>query len=140
MMRVHDERGSVTVWGVLIAVVLIMVIGITVDLTGQVNAQQRAHDLAQQAGRTAANQVQASQVMRGQSPQIDTAAARTAASNYLRAAGVVRSVTLAGPTTLSVHVAVVYQPKFLGTAGIGPKTVSGDATIQLSRVVNGALR
>ena len=31
MMRVHDERGSVTVWGVLIAVVLIMVIGITVD-------------------------------------------------------------------------------------------------------------
>jgi len=140
MMRVHDERGSVTVWGVLIAVVLIMVIGITVDLTGQVNAQQRAHDLAQQAGRTAANQVQASQVMRGQSPQIDTAAARTAASNYLRAAGVDGSVTITGPTTLSVHVTIVYQPKFLGTAGIGPKTVSGDATIQLSRVVNGALR
>jgi hypothetical protein len=41
----------------------------TVDLTGQVNAQQRAHDLAQQAGRTAANQVQGSQIMRGQSPQ-----------------------------------------------------------------------
>lgn len=140
MMRVHDERGSVTVWGVLIAVVLIMVIGITVDLTGQVNAQQRAHDLAQQAGRTAANQVQASQVMRGQSPQIDTAAARTAASNYLRTAGVDGSVTITGPTTLSVHVTIVYQPKFLGTAGIGPKTVSGDATIQLSRVVNGALR
>ena len=140
MMRVHDERGSVTVWGVLIAVVLIMVIGITVDLTGQVNAQQRAHDLAQQAGRTAANQVQASQVMRGQSPQIDTAAARTAARNYLRAAGVDGSVTITGPTTLSVHVTIVYQPKFLGTAGIGPKTVSGDATIQLSRVVNGALR
>lgn len=140
MMRVHDERGSVTVWGVLIAVVLIMVIGITVDLTGQVNAQQRAHDLAQQAGRTAANQVQASQVMRGQSPQIDTAAARTAASNYLRTAGVDGSVTITGPTTLSVHVTIVYQPKFLGTAGIGPKSVSGDATIQLSRVVNGALR
>ena len=93
-----------------------------------------------QAGRTAANQVQASQVMRGQSPQIDTAAARTAASNYLRAAGVDGSVTITGPTTLSVHVTIVYQPKFLGTAGIGPKTVSGDATIQLSRVVNGALR
>ena len=60
-MRHHDERGSVTVWGVLIALVITMVIGITVDLTGQVNAQQRAHDLAQQAGRTAANQVQAGQ-------------------------------------------------------------------------------
>ena len=83
-MRHRDERGSVTVWGVLIALILTLVIGITVDLTGQVNAQQRAHDLAQQAGRTAANQVQASQLMRGQSPQIDTAAARTAAGPLAR--------------------------------------------------------
>jgi Flp pilus assembly protein TadG len=140
MMRHHDERGSVTVWGVLIALVLILVIGITVDLTGQVNAQQRAHDLAQQAGRAAANQVQAGPVMHGQSPQIDTAAARTAALGYLHAAGVDGSVQITGSTTLSVHVTIVYQPKFLGTAGIGPKTVSGDATIQLSRVVNGAPR
>ena len=139
-MRRDDERGSVTVWGVLIALVLVSVIGIAVDLTGQVNAQQRAHDLAQQVGRTAANQVQASQVMRGQSPQIDTAAARTAALGYLHAAGVDGSVQITGPSTLSVHVTIVYQPKFLGTAGIGPKTVIGDANIQLSRVVNGAPR
>ena len=139
-MRRRDERGSVTVWGVLIALILTLVIGITVDLTGQVNAQQRAHDLAQQAGRTAANQVQAGPIMRGQSPQIDTAAARTAAAAYLHAAGVEGSVSITGPTTLSVHVTIVYQPKFLGTAGIGPKAVSGDATILLSRVVNGAPR
>ena len=100
-MRQGDERGSVTVWGVLIALILTLVIGITVDLTGQVNAQQRAHDLAQQAGRTAANQVQASQIMRGQSPQIDTAAARMAAAAYLHAAGVEGSVSITGPTTLS---------------------------------------
>ena len=136
----RDQRGSVTVWGVLIALVLVAVIGITVDLTGQVNAQQRAHDLAQQAGRTAANQIQASQVMRGQSPQIDTSAARTAALAYLHAAGVYGSVQITGPTTLTVHVTLAYQPIFLGTVGVGPKTVSGDATIQLSRVVNGAPR
>ncbi len=140
MKRRYDERGSVTVWGVLIAAVLVLVIGITVDLTGQVNAQQRAHDLAQQAGRAAANQVQASQVMHGQSPQIDTAAARTAALYYLHAAGVTGTVQITGPTTLTVHVTILYQPKFLGTAGLGPKTVSGDATIQLSRLVNGAPR
>ena len=58
-----DERGMVTVWGVLITLVLILVIGITVDLTGQVNAQQRAHDIAQQAARAAANQGQATQAM-----------------------------------------------------------------------------
>lgn len=123
MMRQRDERGSVTVWGVLIALILTLVIGITVDLTGQVNAQQRAHDLAQQAGRTAANQVQASR-LRGQSPQIDTAAARTAAAAYLYAAGVEGSACITGPTTLSVHVTITQQPKFLGTAGIGPKTVA----------------
>lgn len=127
-------------WGTLIAVVLISVIGITVDLTGQVNAQQRAHDLAQQAGRTAANQVQASQIMRGQAPRIDTPAARAAALGYLDAAGVDGSVRITGPTSLSVHVTVVYQPKFLGGIGVGPKAVSGDASIQLSRVVNGAVR
>lgn len=127
-------------WGVLIALVLVLVIGITVDLTGQVNAQQRAHDLAQQAGRTAANQVQGSQIMRGQSPQIDAGAARAAAQGYLSAAGVEGTVQIIGPTTLSVRVTVAYQPKFLGAVGIGPKTVSGDATIQLSRVVNGATR
>ena len=140
MMRARDERGSVTLWGVLIALVLVTVIGITVDLTGQVNAQQRAHNLAQQAGRTAANQVQGSQIMRGQSPQIDASAARTAAQGYLAAAGVEGTVQITGPTTLSVRVTVSYQPKFLGAVGIGPKTVSGDATIQLSRVVNGATR
>lgn len=138
MTRRRDERGSVTVWAVLIALILVLVIGITVDLTGQVNAQQRAHDLAQQAGRAAANRVQAAQIMRGESPQIDAAAARSAAQSYLSAAGVQGGVQITGPTTLAVHVTVVYQPRFLGTAGIGPKTVSGDATVQLSRVVNGA--
>ena len=140
MMHQRDERGSVTVWGALIALVLITVIGITVDLTGQVNAQQRAHDLAQQAGRTAANQVQAAQIMRGQSPQIDTAAARAAAGAYLAAAGVEGTVRITGPASLSVNVSVEYQPRFLGAIGVGAKTVSGDATIQLSRIVNGAPR
>ena len=140
MMHQRDERGSVTVWGALIALVLITVIGITVDLTGQVNAQQRAHDLAQQAGRTAANQVQAAQIMRGQSPQIDTAAARAAAGAYLAAAGVEGTVRITGPTSLSVNVSVEYQPRFLGAIGVGAKTVSGHATIQLSRIVNGAPR
>ena len=50
-MRQRDERGSVTVWGVLIALIITLVIGITVDLTGQVNAQQRAHDWIDGPGR-----------------------------------------------------------------------------------------
>ena len=47
---------------------------------------------------------------------------------------------ITGPTSLSVNVSVEYQPRFLGAIGVGAKTVSGDATIQLSRIVNGAPR
>ncbi len=135
-----DERGMVTVWGVLITLVLILVIGITVDLTGQVNAQQRAHDIAQQAARAAANQVQATQAMTGLTPTVDTGQAQAAAAGYLSAAGVTGTVTITGPTTLQVHVSYVYQPKFLGAFGMGPKPVSGDASVQLTRVVNGVPR
>lgn len=47
----RGERGSVTVWMVLIVMVLTMVIGIAVDLSGQVNAKRRAGDVAAQAAR-----------------------------------------------------------------------------------------
>ena len=49
----RGERGSVTVWMVLIVMVLTMVIGIAVDLSGQVNAKRRAGDVAAQAARAA---------------------------------------------------------------------------------------
>jgi Flp pilus assembly protein TadG len=136
----RNERGAITVWVAMAVSILVLVIGITVDLTGQVNAQQRAFDLAQQAGRSAANQVNAGQAMQGQTPTIDIVAASSAAAGYLHAAGVDGTVTVTGPTSLHVHVATVYQPRFLGAAGVGPKTVSGDIDVALARVVNGTQR
>lgn len=138
---VNDERGAVvTVWVALLMSVLIAVLGITVDLTGQVNAQQQAHDLATQAGRAAANQSRIDRAMQGQTPQIDPVAAQQAATSYLAAAGVAGTVTVTSPTTLTIHVTSRYQPRFLGAFGVGAKTVSGDATIDLTRVLNGAPR
>jgi len=139
--RGRDERGAVvTVWVALLMTVLIAVVGITVDLTGQVNAQQRAFDLAQQAGRAAANQTRVGLAMEGRPPEIDPGAAQQAAASYLSAAGVSGTVTITGPITLEVHVTTNYQPTFLGALGIGAKTVSGDASVDLTRVVNGVPR
>ncbi|SMO56125.1 TadE/TadG family type IV pilus assembly protein [Propioniciclava tarda] len=137
----RDERGAVvTVWVALLMTVLVAVIGISVDLTGQVNAQQRAHDLAQQAGRAAANQSRVALAMQGHTPEIDPAAAQVAAADYLAAAGVTGTVTITGPTTLTIHVTTSYQPHFLAGFGVGAKAVTGDAAVDLTRVVNGAPR
>lgn len=139
-MRTNERGAAASVWIALLVLVLGLVIGITVDLTGQVNAQQRAVDIAQQAGRAAANQVQSAQAMQGRSPAIDIAAARTAAAAYLASTGVQGTVTVTGPQSLHVHVATTYQPRFLGTIGIGPRSVNGDTDVSLSRVVNGVQR
>ena len=39
-----DERGSITVWLALSSFVMIVLVGLTVDLGGQVHAHERAHD------------------------------------------------------------------------------------------------
>lgn len=137
----HNERGAAaSVWMALLVMVMALTIGISVDLTGLVNAKQRAFALAQQAARAAANQVESAQAMRGQAPVVDVAAARTAAAGYLSAAGVSGTVTVTGPRSLHVHVTASYQPKFLGNIGVGPRQVAGDADVSLSRVVDGVQR
>ena len=59
------ERGSVTVWLALASFVMIVVVGLAVDLTGQVHAQQRARDLAAQAARVGGQQINTPRAIRG---------------------------------------------------------------------------
>src|SRR3546814_18723211 len=47
----RDQRGSVTVWLALSSFVMIFLVGLAVDLGGQVHAHERAHDVAAQAAR-----------------------------------------------------------------------------------------
>ena len=139
MSTLHDERGVAgSAWIALLVMVMIMAIGISVDLTGLVNAKQKAFDLAHQAGRAAANQVDESEAMMGLTPSIDLGAASSAASGFLDAAGADGTVSVTGPQTLHVTVSVVYQPKILSF--LGSRTIAGDADITLTRVVDGTQR
>ena len=135
----HDERGGAgSAWIALLVMVMIMTIGISVDLTGLINAKQKAFDLAHQAGRAAANQIHEGEAMTGQTPSIDVGAASAAASGFLSADGADGSVSVTGPQSLHVSVSVVYQPKILSF--LGSRTVAGDADISLTRVVDGSQR
>lgn len=138
--RRRDERGSVSVWLALAALAMVLCVGIAVDLGGHVHAQQRARDLAAQAARTAGEEVAAAQAVRGQTPTVDVAAAKRAASAYLAQAGVTGSVSVSAGNVLEVTVTGTYTPMFLTSIGVGTLTVHGHSTARLVRAVQGTER
>lgn len=137
--RLRDERGSVSVWLALAAVALVLCVGIAVDLGGQVHAQQRARGIAAQAARTAGEEVAAAQAIRGQTPTVDVAAAKRAASAYLAQAGVTGTVTIRSGN-VDVTVTDTYTPMFLSSIGVGTLTVTGHSSARLVRAVQGTER
>lgn len=130
------ERGSVTIWFATSSLVMVTLIGLAVDLTGQVHAQQRTRDVAAQAARAGGQQVDTVVAMRGDGAQVNPAAAVHAAQSYLAAAGVTGSVTLQGGD-LVVHTSDTYQTKFLSIVGIGAMPVTGQASVRVARTVAG---
>ena len=133
----HDERGSITVWMALASFAMMMLVGLAVDLGGQVHAQQQAHDLAAQAARAGGEQVQAAPAIEGRYLRIDTRAARAAAQDYLDAAGVDGTVRIVDGDTITVAVTAEYEPRFLSFLGQRVR-VTGEASARLVRTTGGA--
>ena len=136
----HNQRGSVSVWLALAATAMILCVGIAVDLGGHVHAQQRARDLAAQAARTAGEQIATGPSVRGESPTVDTAAAKRAAANYLTRAGVTGTVQITRGDVLVVTVSDSYTPVFLSMLGVRTIRVTGHSTARLVRAVHGTER
>lgn len=131
------DRGSASIWVVTAAFAMTLLVGLAVDLGGQVHAQQQARDVAAQAARVAGQQVAAPAAIRGTATTVDAAAARTAAQQYLAAAGVTGTATVRGGTTITVHVTDTYPTRFLSLIGIGTLHVDGTATARLIRTLGG---
>lgn len=137
----RGERGSVTVWMVLIVMVLTMVIGIAVDLSGQVNAKRRAGDVAAQAARAAGQQISPDAYLAdGRSVELAVAKAKASAVDYIEAAGMTGSARVESGTELVVQTETTYRPIFLSAVGIGDLTVTGSASIRVVRVADGKER
>jgi Flp pilus assembly protein TadG len=135
--RTRDERGSISIWMVTASFVMMVLVGLAVDLGGQVHAKQRAHNIAAEAARTGGEQVEAAPAIKGRYVSVETAAARTAAEQYLAASGVTGTVTVTGGDTIRVEVTDTYTPKFLSFIGIGDLTVSSDASARIVRSLGG---
>lgn len=138
--RPRDDEGSLSVWFATAAMAMILLVGLAVDLAGQVHTQQRARDVAAQAARTGAQEVVASQAVQGQSPRVDATAASAAVHRYLSSAGVTGSVHITNGTTLVVTVSDSYHTKVLGIIGLGTMRVTGAASARLVRSEGGIER
>ncbi|TYL51846.1 pilus assembly protein [Nocardioides sp. BGMRC 2183] len=137
-MTRRAERGSVSVWMATTTFAMIVLVGLAVDLRGQVHARQRANDIAAQAARAGGEQVQAAPAIQGRSVRIDTGSARAAAQQYLRTAGVAGTVTITGGDTISVTVHDTYDTQFLPIIGIRRLEVGASASARLVRTLGGS--
>lgn len=131
------DRGSVSLWMVTGAFVMIVLVGVAVDLTGQVRAQQEAHAIAQQAARAGGQQIEASGGMRGTGAHANIALAVNSAQGHLANSGVSGGVTVEGGTRIVVTANDTYQTKFLSIIGIGGMPVTGSAEARIARAVDG---
>lgn len=131
------ERGSVSVWLASASVVMIMLVGVVVDLAGQVHAQQHARDVAAQAARVAGQQINAPAAIRGQGVRANPAQAVSAAQAYLNSSDVSGTASIVDGTTIIVNTSATYNTKFLSIIGLGSMRVTGHAEARITRVVGG---
>lgn len=139
---IRDETGAVvSVWAVLMATALTLLVGIAVDLTGQIYAKQNAGDVAGQAARVAGQQIDTDRYLAGHTNlEVTARKARAAAMAYIERSGMTGTVTFHGPTSLKVTTRAAYTPLFLSVIGVSPIQVTGQATIRTVLALEGTPR
>ncbi|WP_405634370.1 pilus assembly protein TadG-related protein [Streptomyces sp. NBC_00056] len=136
--RRNRDRGSMSLFFAVTTVALLMMMGLLVDGGGALNASNRATSLAQEAARTAGQQLDPAQAIEGTAITIDPDAAQTAAQDYLAVAGVQGDVTIDGNgRTLTVTVHDTYNTYFAQLVGKGTINVTGTATAHLQTQAGG---
>lgn len=134
--RTRSERGSVSALVAVVATGLVMVAGLAYDGGQIVTAQATARDLAANAARAGAQEVDLDELRATGRAALDIDAAIQAAEDYLARTGHHGTVTVNGPSiTVSVH---VVQPMLIlplpdrtvtatdtATAQTGPEATGG---------------
>lgn len=140
-LRHERERGSISIWLALASFVMIVLVGLAVDLTGQVQAQQNAHDIAAQAARAGSQEINPALAIRGIDTKINPVQARKAAQIYLDLSGVQGKAKISnGGHTLIVTTSDTYDTKFLSIIGLNTMQVSGRAEARIAHSLQGGDR
>ncbi len=132
------DRGSMSLFFAVTTLAILMVMGLLVDGGGALNAANRATSVAQEAARTAGQQLDPAQAIEGTAITIDPDAATGAAQDYLAAADVTGNVEITdGGQSITVTVHDTYNTLFAQFVGKGTIHVTGTATAQLHTQAGG---
>lgn len=101
--------GSISIWLVTTGFAMIVLVGLAVDLGGQVHAQH-VRAVADQAARAGGQQLDAAVAVRGRRGRDRHPPARQAATAYLTASGLTGTVTVTGGTTVSPSTSATPTP------------------------------
>ena len=127
----RGDQGAITMLVVITMTGLLAMAGLVYDGSQKMRGARIATTSAAEAAR-AATQALTPAAITGHPSDVDASVGVRAGRAYLAAAGVEGSVSISGDT-VTVHTTVPWQPQFLGIIGIGPQTVTGDASARTTR-------
>lgn len=128
-LREGREQGSLSVFVIGAVVFLVVLAGLVVDSNGKYQASQEAYMAASSAARAGTNALSGQAVVDG-TLALNGSQARTAAQNYLNAAGVTGTVTVIGDT-ITVTVDDEYRTKYLSLIAINSLPVKATASARI---------
>jgi Flp pilus assembly protein TadG len=141
--RRATERGASTIFVIGMVAVLFAVAGLAIDGGRVLNGKDRAYDVAEQAARAGANQLDIAAVRSagGGQVRIDETAARNAAAAFVASVpGYSVEGIATSPTQVTVRVRGTVNSVLLSLAGFSTFTVRGDATASpVTGITSGAI-
>ncbi len=123
--RLRGDRGSGTVWAIGIVAVVALLAGAVLDGGNAMAARVQALDIAQQAARAGANQLDLAALRNQGLVRLDPGAAQAAAQAFLREAGATGTVAA---TVAQVSVTVTRSQPTLVLQAIGVDAIGMTAT------------
>ena len=122
-----DDRGSITLFAVVITISMLAAAGLAYDGSQKLGALGAARDIADNAARTCAQGVDEAALRGTASPALDPALATARAQAYLATLPGASGTAVVTDTTCSVTVSVTYSPVFLAGSSVVTVTETSDA-------------
>lgn len=135
--RKPGDTGSYSLMAVVLAFIFLLLAGLVYDGGMKLRAGQRADNVAQEAARAGAGQIDRNRAYASGTFVVDPAVAVTAAESYLRSTGYNGTATAVGPHQIKVTVTVHQPSVLLSMIGVGSLDVTRTATADLLSGVEG---
>lgn len=138
-MRRSSDRGRVSVFLAITFTGLLVIVGVTVDASGQLRTLLRAENIAAEGARAAGQAIDHAQVIGAGQITADPARARRAAADYVTSAAAATgqaaqpALVRVSPdgTRVQVTVTLTYRTQVLWVIGITERQVTATATATL---------